>query len=150
MIVEESLKENVIPYNRRDILAKEIEGDDNEDRKMIHDIMRVIIFSHDSRFIHAVLIVDVTISIISSYLYSWFACFGTDSKNGSPMMFTIIFETIFTISMCLKFITAYIPEGETVPVTNLKEIFYNYKETDLYRDVITWLPFIFFLDSSKS
>lgn len=46
--------------------------------------------------------------------------------------------------------TAYIPEGETLQVTNHKEIFYYYRETDLYRDVITWVPFILFLDCSKS
>ena len=117
---------------------------------MIHDIMRCIIFNHDSRFIHALTIVDVAISIISSYLYSWFACFGTDSETNKPLILTWLFEIIFTISMCSRFITSYIPEGETVPVTNLKEIFYHYKETELFRDAITWLPFVFFLDNSKA
>ena len=109
----------------------------------------MLIFNYDSKFIHSVLIIDITISIMSSYLYSWYAFFGTDSNNNVPFFLSLGFESIFTISMCLKFITSYVPEGEIVPVTSLKLIFYKYKETDLYRDFITWLPFIFFLDCSK-
>ena len=117
---------------------------------MIQKINKLIIFDNESRFIHSLLIVDVTISIFSGYLYSWYACFGTDDQNNAPFYASIVFESIFTISFLLKFITSYVPEGETVPVTNLKEIFYHYKDTDLFRDFVTWMPFIFFLDCSKA
>jgi len=96
------------------------------------------------------MIIDVTVCLLSGYVYSWLACFGTDSPTNNPFKCTLIFEIIFTFSIIFKCVTSYVPEGETVPVTNHKEIFQNYKDTELKNDVIAWLPMVFFVNCSKN
>jgi len=66
------------------------------------------------------MILDVALCLLSGYVYSWLACFGTDSETNGPFMITVVFEIIFTISLILKFVTSYVPDGETIPVTNHK------------------------------
>ena len=87
---------------------------------------------------------------MSSYAYCWIAYFGDESNWGGPFKITLLFESIFTISIGLKFITTYVEEGDTRPVTNHSLIYKNYKEKGgMYNDLIAWIPLVFVLDNSK-
>ena len=77
----------------------------------------------DSPFIMAWDALDTSICLLSAYVYSWLTCFGTDSETGGPYALTVLFETIFTISMILKLLTSYLPDGEVVPITDHRLIF---------------------------
>ena len=64
---------------------------------------------------------------------------------------TVLFETVFTLSIMLKFITTFVEEGETIPETNHSLIYLNYRENGgMYCDLVAWCPFIFIFDCSKA
>ena len=104
---------------------------------------------YDSTFIKIWGVVDISFCLLSAYVYSWLACFGTDSDTGAPFALTVLFEIIFTISIILKMLTSYLPDGESSPVTDHKLIFTRYRDTELQRDFIAWIPIVLFVDCSK-
>ena len=66
-----------------------------------------------------------------------------------PLLITVGFEGIFSLSIILKLMTTFVPEGEIIPITNHSLIFKNYKENGFWRDLIAWIPVVFILDNSK-
>ena len=63
---------------------------------------------------------------------------------------TLGFEIIFTISFFLKFITTYIEEGDTLPITDHRSIYINYREKGgMWNDIIALTPLVFIFDCSK-
>jgi len=64
---------------------------------------------------------------------------------------SIAFELIFFILMCLKFISSYIPEGDTIPVKNHYKIYKNYYKNGFFKtDLITLLPITFIFSNSQT
>ena len=89
--------------------------------------------------------------MISSYAYAWIAYFGNDSDWNGPFKLTVFFESIFTLSILLKFITTFIEEGETVPESNHTLIYQNYRDNGgMYSDLVAWIPIVFIFDCSKA
>jgi len=131
----------------------EDDGSSRADEEKEIKLDKIFLISHENLFIKFFNILDITCCIGSSYVYAWIAYFGNDSPTNSPYKITIAFESIFTLSILLKFVTTYVKEGETMPETSHKLIFLNYKDNgDLSNDIIGWLPnfAIFFLDCSKA
>ena len=88
---------------------------------------------------------------MSSYVYIWIAYFGDDSEWNGPFKMTFVFELVFTISFMLKFITTYIPEGESIAITDHYLIYTNYRNKGgMGNDIIALTPFVFILDCSKA
>ena len=90
------------------------EDDDGEDGEAPEfDISKLLIINHENKALALFSILDITCCLISSYVYAWIAYFGNDSPSNSPFILTLIFETIFTLSILLKFVTTFVEEGET-------------------------------------
>ena len=88
---------------------------------------------------------------MSSYTYMWIAYFGTDSETNMPFILSVLFESVFSISIILKLMTTFIEEGETQPETSHALIYQNYKDNGgMVADIIAWLPVVFALDCSKA
>lgn len=69
----------------------------------------------------------------------WFAVYDTNELNAFHYWFHFI-DFFFLISMFLKFITDFIPDGETEPTKDLKEISKRYLNNEFLVDFITILP----------
>ena len=110
---------------------------------------KFLLIKHDNNLLKIWLVLDTSCCLISSYAYAFLAHFGNTTPASGPTKFPECFEIIFTISIILRFITSYVPEGNIIPVTSHYLIFQNYKNTDLMRDLITWFPIVFLLDTTK-
>jgi hypothetical protein len=84
--------------------------------------------------------------MLSSYLYIWIACFGTEQGHHLYFLF-ILFEVFFFINMVLNFLTDFVREGENIPVQDINEIVYHYFSGDFVWDFMPLVPFSFFLDN---
>ena len=98
--------------------------------------------------------VHCTCAIGSSYLYAWFAAFGNQQRENYfwPTFdydITLLLEIFFTISIILKFITGYVPEGHNHMIGDHGKIAMRYIYSNFPIDFITWIPFWLFLDNSK-
>ena len=87
-------------------------------------------------------IFDLINCILSSYIYAWLAAFG-DQASGTVMTdMSIFFESCFTVTMLLHFITDYTPEGERVPIRELSKISKRYLFSQKFvLDFLTLIPF---------
>lgn len=66
--------------------------------------------------------------ISSSYIYAYMAAFHLDSK-ASLLSLSIIFECIAAVTMVLRFITEFTPEGSPTPTRDLAQIALRYLKT---------------------
>lgn len=75
-----------------------------------------IVIREDNSFMLIWKFFDLLSCTISGYVYAWLAAFG-DEKSGEVMTdLSIFFECCYLLTVLLKFITEYTPEGERVPV----------------------------------
>jgi len=75
--------------------------------------------------------------------------FGLDEDNYRARIIIITYETLFFLNVIVKFLTEYVPDGETCAIRDLKLISRRYMNTTLIWDVIPLFPITFFLDTSK-
>ena len=86
--------------------------DSDSNNWLSFSIDKLIIISEESSFTICWKLFDLINCIISSYAYAWLGAFG-DKASGVVMTdVSIIFESCFAVSMFLRFITDYRPEGE--------------------------------------
>jgi len=91
--------------------------------------------------------------VLSSYLYAYIAGGGDDGIEKTtdyPFVMTSFFETVFTISILLNFVTAYTPEGSSHLITSHGKICRRYLEQGFLLDFFTWVPFVFFFNNSRN
>lgn len=105
---------------------------------------------HDSKFSAIWSTFEIFCCLTSSYIYAWVSCFGTEGGISYDHLHVmiIVYELIFFLSIVKKFITDYIPDGETNPVKDLGLIRERYFKQDFWVDIITWFPIVFFFDTS--
>lgn len=77
--------------------------------------------------------------MLTSYCYLWFAVFGVDHEWSFHYYFHFT-DLFFLMSMFIKFVTDYIPDGETEPEKDIKIISKRYLHDDFLIDFITLLP----------
>jgi hypothetical protein len=92
--------------------------------------------------------VYISSCLLSPYFYAWLALHGhgTYEEDTNTWIAIIVLESIFTVNMFMNCITAYLPEGAIVPVTDYDKIFAKYFNGDLFEDLIPTLPITFFMD----
>jgi len=83
--------------------------------------------------------IDLICCLTSSYFYAWIGCFGNKEDSWFRLV-DIIFETIFTISILVRFTTDFIPEGNTTPVKDHFKIAKRYWAKGFLYDFIPWIP----------
>ena len=64
-------------------------------------------------------------------------------KNFTIML---IFESVFLVSMGLKFFREFTKDGQTLPTKDLKQIAERYLKTDFIYDLIPLIPFPLIMD----
>ena len=125
----------------------------NQDDMYDLNLAKILFIRPDSCFSVTWRSVQSTLAILSSYLYAWFAAFGTDQRTSFWVTFdndiTIFFEAFFTISIIISFMTGYIPEGQSHIVKDHGKIALRYFKTCFPTDFLAWIPFWFFFDNSK-
>ena len=95
---------------------------------------------HSSIFSVAWTSFDILCCLVSSYIYIWLCAFGDDVNSDTGLFLQIFFEVIFSISMVLKFLTDYIPHGETKPERDLFKLSQRYLYGQFILDLIPLLP----------
>ena len=74
----------------------------------------IIIINNEGTFNHVWSFIDSIICILSSYYYSYMACFDFKSDQNTFFYSMIALEVYFSIVIILKFITDFKKEGEKV------------------------------------
>jgi hypothetical protein len=100
-----------------------------------------LIIRNDTQFYLIYNLFQALSCIISSFMYAYLAAFGPKSGgsfNGLEY-FDIIFSTIFSIDIFLRFFITY-EDNDCRKVKTIKEIAMNYIKTELIFDIITVLP----------
>ena len=75
------------------------------------------VIDHEGNLSACLKLLNILLCIISSYIYAWIACFGTE-RDGQLFNLFIIFEFLFFIIMVSNFFTDFIQEGEMSHVTD--------------------------------
>ena len=136
--------------------SKEDEGqppgskDDDEDKGLT---LQSLVISHTSWFVKFWNVVEKFVSLVSAYVYMFFAAFGHKLFRGDDFHDTARFveigaEGFFLATVLRKFITDFNREGERVPVKSITVIAMRYLRTDFTYDIIPLLPFTIFIQSS--
>lgn len=63
----------------------------------------MLIINHDSVFIGVWRSIDILFRVISSYIFMWIGCFGTDMETELLLLISWVFEFFFLISMFIRF-----------------------------------------------
>jgi hypothetical protein len=63
--------------------------------------------------------IDVINRILSAFFYAEIATLSSADPGEVDFILMLILESFFLISLTLKFFITYIPEGETIPVTEI-------------------------------
>ena len=90
------------------------------------DLKKMIVIDHQSLFTFIWKCIDIFCCLMSGYFYAWIGCFGIKDDQKWLKDVNLALEVIFTISILLRFITDYIPLGETTPVKNISLISEKY------------------------
>lgn len=61
-----------------------------------------------------------------------------------------VFFTLFSVNILIKFMTEFIPTGETVPCREIELIVRRYLSSGFFIDFIAWFPFHYMLDFEKT
>ena len=64
-------------------------------------------------------LLDVLCCLISSYFYAYMAAFQDPKRGDSLFILMVFFETVFAISIMLKFLVEYVKDGQTIPTRDL-------------------------------
>jgi hypothetical protein len=83
---------------------------------------------------------DISICIISSYVYTLLAAFGYNPENSPLMNAMFWFDFYFFMRILKGFFTDYLPLGETFPEKNLLKIVLRYLKNDFPLEIILWFP----------
>ena len=78
--------------------------------------------------------------LTSSYVYAYMAAFRTANEPGHLESVNYAFETLFAISIVMRFFVDYYEEGKQFPVRDLTLIAKNYLRTDFLYDFIPLIP----------
>ena len=127
-------------------------SDESEDKTCQCDLVHDMIIDHQGIFSVFWRTLDIIACMFSSYIYLWFAVFDIDHKDEEVHHYheTFMYSTqiFFTISMYTKFVTDYIPDGETVPERHLKTIALRYLHSqDFLIDLVALFPMTLFIES---
>ena len=85
-------------------------------------------------FIHSIL------CILSSYFYSWMACYGNEYSREMFFYCTLFIELFFLLSMFIEFITDYTEEGDEAPTRHIGKIAKRYLKNGFVMDFIPLFP----------
>ena len=113
-----------------------------------YSLSKLIIINHTSTFSGFWRMFDVLSCLLSSYVYCWHIAF-TEKHRNIPI-FEYFIESIFFITMITKFLTDFIPDGETEPTKDLMLISKNYLKNGFVMDLIPLIPFNFFASNKGS
>lgn len=106
--------------------VEDLLGEESDEEKIV-PWQEYIIISHDNRLYSAWLVLETLIQIGSSYIYAYYATFNYNGKYQENLdVFMMIFESFFFISMLLKFLVEFKPDGSTIYVRDLVEIANRY------------------------
>ena len=119
-------------------------GSDCEDHQF--DFVECLILSEHSYFQVVWRIILLSSSIASPYYYAWVAYEGYENTPTAIWLF----ELVFAMDILREFLTEFVPDGETIPVRNLRRIAARYIERDFYFDMIPTFPITFFFDNRKA
>ena len=123
------------------------EVDSADPRKKKRDCSYYFIISRKGKCHSYLRFINISLCLISSYIYVWMACFG-DDPLGLSFKLMIVFEGMFFIMMICNFVTDFTRNGENIACDDLEEIAVNYIQSDFLTDLIPLLPFNAFLDNS--
>ena len=90
------------------------------------ELSKIFLIQHDHCFSYLWRVIHVINCVVSSYAYIWIAHFGDDAQDQLPWKLTVACEIIATLSIILRLLTTYVPEGGNLPVTDHYLIFKNY------------------------
>ena len=90
-------------------------------------------------------LLDTIFSLLSGYIYMWFARFGPEIDEELLHLTTSIIECYFAFSMYTNFVTDYLPDGSTEPIRDFKLIAKRYYNDDFKIHFIALLPITFFV-----
>lgn len=121
--------------------------DNDEDEEKIPPLRELIIISHDNRLYAAWLVLETFIQLGSSYCYAYLATFNINGKYQEDQnRLMLYFESFFLISMILKFLVEFKPDGSTIYVRDLREIAIRYLNGQFINDLIPLFPFAYIFD----
>lgn len=80
-------------------------------------------------------------SMLSSYVYMWFAVFAVNLESHFHYYFYLIVEGFFLISIFIWFHTDFVEDGETESSKDLSVIRIRYFKTEFFYDLIPIIPF---------
>lgn len=118
------------------------------------DWNKTLVISPDSFKFQLFQALIVCLSLLSSFMYSFFAVFRTDVDSTEIIHFTdkeirtfnileSIIEAIFIIKMISCFFLEYTPNNSIYPIKKIKKIAINYFKTDFIYDFLPLIPFRF-------
>lgn len=72
-----------------------------------------------------------------------------NNDNIALYYISVFFETVFSISIIMRFLTDFIPPGETLPVRDFEKIYTRYLQEGFLFDFIPWIPINFVLGAKR-
>ena len=112
---------------------------ENEAEDVIR-ISEIIIISRVGKFYSVFAVLDSLACVMSSYFYSWLACYGDHYKKDTIETWVLILELFFLFSMGIKFLTNYTEEGEKFPVKDWFKIAKRYLNNGFVTDLVALIP----------
>ena len=103
-------------------------------------LSEIILISREGKFYTCFALLDSIASILSSYFYSWLACYGNHFDTKSISLYVLLVEVFFLVNMIVKFLTDYTEEGEKFPVRDLLKIMKRYLKNGFMIDLIPLIP----------
>jgi hypothetical protein len=79
--------------------------------------------------------------LTSAYVYGFLAAFFDGNSDGTLYSLQIIYESIFSVNIVLRFFTEYTPEGSPNPERDLSKIASRYLRNEFFLEFITVIPF---------
>ena len=85
----------------------------------------------------------VTLSLISPYVYAWFAVFGTPEPQSFMYTLMFVFESFFLFNIIFTFFVELNVDGQIQPVREITTIAKEYLKNDFLLDLLPVLPLQF-------
>lgn len=128
----------------RDIdVPNEKQADSFLERIANKPIAELIVISLDNKYYALWKTLEIVINLMSSYFYAYIAAFKVIKYGDSAFNWMIFYESFFLISLLLKFLVSFIPDGQTIPVKDIVMIAERYIKGNLVVDLIPLLPLPF-------
>ena len=111
--------------------------------------MQKFVISNDSTFSMVWMVIDTVACMASAYMYAFLACYGVNEdgpRDEEELLFEMLWEFVFLISIIKCFLTDYRVEGESFPKKNFFKIAQRYLKGDFMIDFIPIVPIPFMIN----